>query len=137
MRPAMLALSLLAAGCLGPSERDVFIPPYAEKGCWVRFYEQPDFGLPMRQLEGPSFVEAIPRTTITVPDQAQAGTQPLFSEVRSLVVGPHARVIGYAGKLFRGEATVLHPGTVAADAQSIGYAGFESLTVECQAARRG
>jgi hypothetical protein len=132
MRAVVLVSSLLAA-CAAPPQSDVFLPPYAEKGCWARFYEKPDFGLPMRQLEGPSSVEAIPRSAAAVPDMEDAGVQPLFSEVRSLIVGPHAKLIGYSGTLFRGEATVIDRATSARDAASVGYPRFASLRMLCEA----
>lgn len=39
-----------------------------------------DFGLPMRPIEGPTFVEA-----------------------KSLMTGPRAKLVGYSDTLFRGE----------------------------------
>ena len=131
----VLAASLAAGACSAPlREADFVLPPYAEKGCWARFYEQADFGEPMRQIEGPTFVEAIPGGVIKVPDQETAGVQPLFVEARSLQVGPHARVLGYRETLFRGEATVLAPGTVVRDAAAIGYPQrFASLKLQCEA----
>lgn len=134
-RLALLAALLAAAACTGPPrERDFFLPPYAEKGCWARFYEHADFGEPMRQIEGPTFVEAIPGGVIEVPDVETAGVQPLFVEARSLQVGPHARVLGYRETLFRGEATVLEAGRLVRDAAEIGYPQhFASLKLQCKA----
>ena len=134
-RVTLLAATLAATACAGPPrESDFFLPPYADKGCWARFYEQADFGGPMRQIEGPTFVEAIPGEVIVVPDMETAGVQPLFVEARSLQVGPHARILGYRETLFRGEATVLGPGTVVRDAAAIGYPQhFASLKLECSA----
>jgi hypothetical protein len=128
----LLAGSLLAA-CHGPPERDVFVPPYAEKGCWAQFYEAPDFGAPMHQVEGPLFAEAIPGSIILVAHLEQIPPQPLFEEARSLIVGPNARLVGYTETLFRGTATVLDPGTRVSDAASVGYPQrFVSLTLECK-----
>jgi hypothetical protein len=60
--------------------------------------------------------------------------QPLFVEARSLQVGPRARVLGYRETLFRGEATVLAPGTAVRDAAAIGYPQrFASLKLQCEA----
>jgi hypothetical protein len=95
-RLALLAASLAAAACSGPPrEGDFLLPPYAEKGCWARFYEHAGFGEPVRQIEGPTFVEAIPGGVVEVPNMHEAGVQPLFVEARSLVVGPRARLIVY------------------------------------------
>jgi hypothetical protein len=134
MRVLLIAAALLAAACAGPPERDVFLPPYAEKGCWARFYEKADFGLPMRQIEGPTFVEAIPGSMPSVPDAGQAGVQPLFAEARSLMTGPNARIVGYTQPLFRGVPTEIDPGTLVRDAASVGYPGrFASLILNCEA----
>ena len=47
---------------------------------------------------------------------------------------PHARIVGYRGKLFRGEATVLKAGTLVREAAGIGYPQhFASLELQCQA----
>ena len=129
---ALLATSLLAAACHGPPQRDVFIPPYAEKGCWAQFYGQADFGPPMRQVEGPTYVEAIPGAIVEVAELRGLPPQPLFGEARSLIVGPNARLVGYTETLFRGTPTVLDPGTKLANAASMGYPWrFHSLTLEC------
>jgi hypothetical protein len=131
--PLLVAVCLLAA-CSGPPKRDVFIPPYAEKGCWAQFYEQADFGAPMYQAEGPMYVEAIPGSIILVPDLERIPPQPLFEKARSLIVGPNAKVVGYTETLFRGTPTVLDPGTRVPDTASVGYPQrFLSLTLECKA----
>jgi len=103
-------------------------------GTGPRHREQAGFGEPMRQIEGPTFVEAIPGGVIVLPDEETAGVQPLFVEARSLQVGPHARLVGYSEPLFHGEATVLGPGTVVLDAAAIGYPQrFASLKLDCEA----
>ena len=131
---ALLFASCLLAACAAPPQGDLFLPPYAEKGCWARFYEKADFGLPMRQLEGPSFVEAIPSSVVRVPNLEDAGVQPLFAEARSLMVGPRAKLVGYSRTLFRGETTVVDPGTLVRDAGSVGYPKrFASLRLLCEA----
>jgi hypothetical protein len=134
MRTPVLVAACLLAACSGPPKRDVFIPPYAEKGCWAQFYEQPNFGAPMHQVEGPTYVEAIPGSIILVPDMDRIPPQPLFEKARSLIVGPNAKVVGYTETLFRGTPTVLDSGTKVPDAASAGYPQrFLSLTLECKA----
>lgn len=134
MRASLLVAACLIAACSGPPKRDVFIPPYAEKGCWAQFYEQADFGAPMRQVEGPMFVEAIPGSIVLVPDLERIPPQPLFERARSLIVGPNAKLVGYAETLFRGTPTVVDPGTKLPDAAAVGYPQrFLSLTLECKA----
>ena len=134
VRASIVFAAILLAACHGPPERDVFIPPYAEKGCWAQFYELADFGAPMHQVEGPIYVEAIPGSIVLVPDLEQILPQPLFEEARSLIVGPNAKVVGYSETLFRGTPTVLDRGTRVPDAASVGYPQrFFSLTLECKA----
>lgn len=119
------------AACQGPPQRDVFVPPYAEKGCWARLYGQPGFAGPVRQLEGPVFVESIGAWMVVVPEMQAGAPQPLFSEVRSVEVGPRARLEGYAAPLFRDPALVLAPGERAADIALSEQA--QSLTLRCEA----
>jgi hypothetical protein len=134
VRALIVLAALLLAACHGPPKRDVFIPPYAEKGCWAQFYELADFGAPMRQVEGPIYVEAIPGSIVLVPGLEQIPPRPVFEEARSLIVGPNARLVGYSETLFRGTPTVLDPGTKLADAATLGYPRrFASLTLECKA----
>jgi hypothetical protein len=64
----------------------------------------------------------------------EAGVQPLFAEARSLMVGPRAKLVGYSRTLFRGEATVIEPGTLVRDAAAVSYPERSaSLMLECQA----
>ena len=134
MRASIIFAAALLAACHGPPKRDVFIPPYAEKGCWAQFYELADFGAPMRQVEGPIYVEAIPGSIVLVPGLEQIPPRPVFEAARSLIVGPNARLVGYSETLFRGTPTVLDPGTKLADAATLGYPRrFASLTLECKA----
>jgi hypothetical protein len=123
--------TLALAGCASLPQRDVFVPPYAEKGCWVRLYGERGFAGPMRQLEGPVFVESIGAWMVTVPNMEAAAPQPLFSQVRSLEVGPHARVTGYAEPLFVKPQLELSPGERTGDIELEKRA--RSLTLRCEA----
>ena len=104
-----------------PPERDVFVPPYAEKGCWARFYADAGFGVPMREVEGPMQVEALGASAVVLPDSASAGVRPRFTEVRSLVLGPHARIVGYAQPLFREPSVMIDRGTSVADLATLDF----------------
>jgi hypothetical protein len=132
MRALVVAVAL--SGCNHPPQRDVFIPPYAQKGCWARLYEQPQFAGAMRQLEGPVFIESIGARPVIVPDAEHRPPQPLFSQIGSLVVGPHARLVGYAAPLFREPRLQIPPGAQVPDVSAIGfYDRVESLTLACEA----
>ena len=127
--PAMFLLVL--AGCANLPERDVFVPPYAAKGCWARLYGEPGFAGPMRQLEGPVFVESVGAWMVSVPNMETAPPQPLFSQVRSVEVGPHARMTGYAAPLFVKPELALGPGERAGDIAL--EKRVESFTLQCEA----
>lgn len=132
--PALAVLAYLAACASGPPARDVFVPPYAEKGCWTRFYEHAAFGAPMRQFEGPLSVEAMHGAPVVVPNVEQAGAQPLFNELRSIAIGPHARLVGYAEPLFRNPTLELDPGTTVSDVGTLDFHNrVGSFKVLCQA----
>ncbi|HEX6267243.1 MAG TPA: hypothetical protein VFZ81_10140 [Burkholderiales bacterium] len=130
-RAAACLAALALAACLGPPQRDVFAPPYAEKGCWARLYGKAGFEEPVRQLEGPVFVESVGEWMAIVPDIESAPPQPLFSEVRSAQVGPHARLEGYAEPLFRRPSLALGPGEQLADIALSEH--VQSFTLRCEA----
>jgi hypothetical protein len=65
MRGLAVLTVVAVAGCAGPPQRDVLLPPYVDKGCWERLYEQPRFVGAWQQLEGPVFVESITGTPIS------------------------------------------------------------------------
>ena len=132
---SIAALALTVAGCsLGPPQRDFFLPPYAEKGCWAQVYEEAGFAGPSRRIDGPAMVESISASTVWVPDLETIPPQPLFSEMRSLVVGPHARIEGYGETLFREPALALPAGSRIADLVSIGFHDrVRSFRMQCEA----
>jgi hypothetical protein len=136
--PVALALAAACAGCSALPRRDVFVPPYAEKGCWARLYAENGFAGEMRQLEGPIFVEAMAGSPVVVPNMSQAGAQPLFNEVRSIAVGPHAKLRGYADTLFRKPTIALAPGSTVPDAQALAFhERVQSFEVLCEAGEPG
>ena len=129
------ALALAAAGCsLGPPQRDFFLPPYAEKGCWAQLYEETGFAGASRVLEGPLMVEALSGSLVWVPDLETIPPQPLFSEVRSLRIGPHARIEGYGETLFRAPTLALPAGAAIADLAAIEFhQRVRSFRMQCEA----
>lgn len=130
-----LCAALALGGCAtGAPERDVFVPPYAEKGCWARLYGAPQFAGAVRQLEGPVYVEALSGSPVTVPGAAEIPPQPLFSEARSLELGPHARLQGYAAPLFRQPSLELAPGARVPDLGEVGFGEkVQSFRLSCAA----
>lgn len=139
LRRAISSLALLVAvaaqsGCVQVPERDVFVPPYAAKGCWARLYGAAQFAGPVRQLEGPVFVEALSGSPVIVPGAERIPPQPLFSEMRSVEVGPHARIVAYAEPLFRQPVLEWPPGTRVPDLAALAFhAKAQSFTLRCEA----
>lgn len=129
----LAAVALLSGGCTPPPKpTPVLVPPLADGACWVRFYEHADFGAPMRQIDGPTLVEATAGSMIQGPGIAKAPPQPLLAEARSLEIGPGARLTGYRGTMFRGEASVLAPATRVPQAPAVGYPErFASFKIHC------
>jgi hypothetical protein len=80
MRGLAVLTVVAVAGCAGPPQRDVLLPPYMDKGCWARLYEQPRFAGAWQQLEGSVFVESITGTPISGTPIVQAA---LRSDARS------------------------------------------------------
>ena len=136
MKPALACLAtMLATGCVNhPPQRDVFVPPYADKGCWARLYAGTRFTGDMRQLEGPVHAEAIHDSPLQVPGGAQAPPQPLLSEFKSVRIGPHARIVGFAQTLFREPVTELPAGAERPDLAAQDFHDrVQSFVMHCQA----
>ena len=88
----------------------------------------------MRELGGPVFVEALGATPVIVPNLDAIPPQPRFSEVKSMTVGPHARIVGYGDKLFREPVLELAPGTRLADTSEVAFhERVQSFHMECVA----
>lgn len=110
-----LALLLAAAPVqaqLLPTPEELFPPPHGDEGCWVSFFAGPNFTPPAAQLAGRSYVESF-ATEIpgaVKPALDHVGGEAFFRDVSSLVVGPHARLVGYGERNFRGRELVLEPG---------------------------
>ena len=123
MRSASKA-TLLCACLLGASARaqvtaepeNVFPPPQGDEGCWVALFAGENFKPPSARLTGRTFIESFESgVTVREPDLEHVGGQSFMNEVRSLVVGPHARLVGYAEPRFRKESVTFESGRHVAD----------------------
>lgn len=85
----------------------------------------------MRQLEGPVFVEALDHSPVLVPGLDKIPPQPQFAEARSLVVGPHARLVGYEHELFRNPVLTFEPAQRVEDVEL--RSRVRSLRMDCVA----
>ena len=134
MKKSIALLATALVGCHGAPQRDVFVPPYADKGCWTKLYGKAGFGGPVRQLEGPAYVEALAPDFAAAADARNVPPQPLFNEVQSIEVGPHARLTGFTEVLFRGDTALnLAPGTRVDNVSALKFhERVQSFAMECK-----
>lgn len=96
-------------------------PPQLDRrfgeGCWVRFFEAPDFGQPLGRLAGALYVNSFARPGLI----GRMSEAEFFGRSRSLVVGPEARLIAYAEPGFREELFALEPGREVKDLNALGF----------------
>lgn len=108
IRTRWLAAVLLIAGCTaGPPAREV-------SGCWVHAFAGERFTPPVTTYTGPTH-------------------EPFFmKEAASLIVGPDARLEGFAGGGYRKETLDLGPGTLVQDLRAIDFdRRVDSFKVVC------
>lgn len=88
----------------------------------------------MRELEGPVFVESLAGSPVQVPNSENVPPQPLFTQVKSLQVGPHARIVGFAEPLFRSPTLDFPPGSAVQDLAERGFhERVRSFRMDCAA----
>jgi hypothetical protein len=133
----LLATSALSAGGqeIGVEADDLFIVPEGRQGCWVSFFENRDFRPPAVQLTGRTFVESFePNAQAVVePPLQKAGGAEFLQRVQSIVVGPHARLVGFAEAQYSGGRTLeLGPGRRVPDVSRLDFhQRVDSLKVFC------
>jgi hypothetical protein len=136
-----LLLALLAGALAAPSAisqagaqpDDLFLPSHREEGCWVSFFGRRQFRGDSAQLRGRSFIEAFESGPVVEPDLAAVGGQAFLKRVRSLAVGPNARLVGYAEPGFRDQVLTVGPGRNVVDLSVIEFhERVRSLKVFCE-----
>ena len=117
MRSLLAAFALAAlpaaAAVLNPPQLD---PRYGE-GCWVRFFNEPNFERPLGNLAGPMYINSITGPGLI----GQMNEEEFFRRARSAVVGPEAKLLAYAEPGFNKEIFTLEPNREVKDLQAIGF----------------
>ena len=121
-----LALSLpVRAADLNPPQLD---PRYGE-GCWVRFFNGPNFERPLGNLAGAMYINSITGPGLI----GQMNEEEFFRRARSLIVGPEAKLLAYAEPGFRKEIISLDPNREVRDLHAIGFPKkVASLKIVCE-----
>lgn len=139
-RSILLGLALLPAAALGnpevvPGGPDTFVaePRAAELGCWAMFFAEPGYVAPVAQLTNRSFIDAFEPGGTPPADLKPVGGREFFRRAGSLIVGPHAEVVGYAEPNFSGGKTLtVGAGRRVADLEKIEFhERVKSLKVFC------
>jgi len=101
----------------------------AREGCWVRFYGEQEYRQPLVRVAGALFLNSVVGPgyigVLSVRDFPR--------RVRSLLVGPEARVFVYAEPGFKTELAEIGPDDKVADLASLGFPkGVGSLKILCE-----
>lgn len=111
----------------------LFVPPYGQEGCWVLFFAGREFEPPAARLKGPAFIERFEDGPVVIPELERVGGPVFLRSVQSVIIGPRARLVGFAKTRFTERALVLEPGQQVADLIDIGFhERVESLQLECE-----
>lgn len=122
---ALFACLPAAAADLNPPQLD---PKYGE-GCWVRFFEEPGLERPLGRLAGAVYVNSLSGPGLI----GGMNEEEFFRRVRSLVVGPEARLTAYAERGFSKEMFTLEPGREVEDLRALGFPKqVASLKILCE-----
>lgn len=129
MRASIAALALAAlpaaAAVLNPPQLD----PQHGDGCWVRFFNEPNFERPLGNLAGPMYINSLSEPGLI----GEMNEEQFFRRVRSAVVGPEAKLLAYAEPGFRKELFTLEPNREVNDLQAIGFPkNVASLKIDCE-----
>lgn len=121
-------ISFVLAFCAVPLADARNPSPQPREGCWVRFYGEQEYRQPLVRVAGALFLNS-------VMGPGYVGVLPVRDfprRVRSLAVGPDARVFVYAEPGFRTETAALGPDEKVANLASLGFPkGVGSLKILC------
>jgi hypothetical protein len=132
MLRAMLA-GVAALCCALPAEAVRLIPadvaPKPHERCWVRFFGAEDFKQPLGRLPGGLYIQSIAGPGLV--DDMEL--QDFFERTESLVMGPEARLVGYAERGFVGEVLALEPRRKVANLRALGFPErLASMKIICE-----
>ena len=120
-------LFCLLLGCAG-ADADAAARAQKNEGCWVRFFGDEEFKRPIARVVGALFLNSV-----FGPGYIDAVSVRDFPRrVRSLAVGPEARLFVYAEPGFKSEVAAIGPDDKMADLGCIGFPkGVGSLKIIC------
>lgn len=130
-RAFFVSLAVLAAQA--HSAELPFVTPYGNRGCWVSIFDGKDFMGDAARLTGPTFLEKFDSSgKIVEPDLREVGGQDFVRRIDSIIVGPHARAIAYAGQWFSAAEITFRPNARVPDLDVLNFSNrIESLKVQC------
>jgi hypothetical protein len=125
---------MLSSGIVHAADKS-FLPPYGDQGCWVSIFDGKNFRGESARIAGPDYIERFVTKPGTVePDLRNVGGQDFFRRIDSLIVGPHARLIAYAGQWFSGAEITFLPNARVPDLDVLNFSNrIESVKVRCAA----
>lgn len=139
----LLALGVLTASA--PVQAQILandpapVPPHGDEGCWVMLFKGKNFKPPMARLEGEEFIERFatePAATVT-PELRDVGGQAFFKEIRSVVTGPTATMLGFEGERFSKQVLEIKPNLSVRDLDALQFREtVKSVKVRCGEAVR-
>ena len=130
-RGLFVSLAILAAPA--QSADLPFVTPYGDRGCWVSIFDGKDFTGAAARLSGPTFLEKFDSSgNVVEPDLRRVGGQDFMRRIDSIIVGPHARAIAYAGQWFSAAEITFRPNARVPDLDVLNFSNrIESLKVQC------
>lgn len=135
MRTQLLSLFAASTLALPAAAADApFLPPYTgEQGCWVSIFDDKNFRGDAARLAGPTYIEKFKTDSRVVePDLRSVGGQDFFRRIDSVIVGPNARMIAYAGQWFSAAEITFLPNARVPDLDVLNFSNrIESVKVQC------
>ena len=132
---AAVALSISQSFAAQPSgDARAFLPPdQGERGCWASVFDGTAFRGDAARLTGRSFIERFDSDPqVLEPDLRNVGGQDFFQRIDSLIVGPHAKLIAYAGQWFDAAEITFLPNARVSDLRKLNFANrIESVKLVC------
>jgi hypothetical protein len=128
----LAATAALAAGPAAAIDRNPsYLDPKYGEGCWVRFFEDANFERPLGRIGRSTYINSLAAPGLI----GEMQIPEFFQRASSLVVGPEARLIGYAEPGFRKEVLNFEARREVPDLQAVGFPErVASLKIDCEKA---
>jgi hypothetical protein len=130
---SMFACAVAAPVSAAEGDQRAFLPPYGTQGCWVSIFDEKNFMGQSARMAGPTFIEKFDTEgRIVEPDLRNVGGQDFFRRIDSLIVGPNAKLIAYAGQWFSAAEITFLPNARVADLDVLNFSDrIESVKLRC------